>query len=72
MVKSTSNADFSLSQHLRSNLKVVLLGWEIKTDIVGEAKHSLWESNVKVAKYSPRSCRGKFLVLFCANSDNAG
>ena len=64
MVKLTSNSDFSLCQHLRPNLKGVLLGWEVKTDIVGEAKHSLCESNVKAAKYSPRSCRGKFFVFF--------
>ena len=34
------------------------MGWEVKTDMGGQAKHGLWGSNVKTGKYLPTlGCR---------------
>ena len=52
------NSDFSVQNHLRSNSNVLKMGWRVKIDIVGQAKHSLWGFNVKIGKYLPKPCLG--------------
>ena len=32
------------------------MDWEFKTDMVGEAKHSVWGTNVKIGKNLPSDC----------------
>ena len=41
IVKMMSNSDFLLWCHLKSNLKVLLMDWEVKINIGDQAKHGL-------------------------------
>ena len=39
------------------------MGWEVKSDVGGLAKHhGLWGLNVKTGKYLPRACWGQCVV----------
>ena len=51
-----SNSKFSFFHDLRSNLKVLEIGWKVKKIIRGQTKHGLWGSNAKTGKYLAQGC----------------
>ena len=57
MGKLTRNANFSIFHDLRSDLKVLEMGWEVKNIVRGQSKHGLWGSNLKTGKILPGGAR---------------
>ena len=53
MGKLTRNANFSIFHDLRSDLKVLEMGYEVKKILRGQSKHGLWGSNLKTGKFLP-------------------
>ena len=53
MEKLTRNSKFSIFHDLRSNLKVLEMGWEVKKILRGQSKHGLWGSNLITGNFLP-------------------
>ena len=64
MTKLMSNSDSSFYHHSRSDLKVLWMGLLVKTNMGGQAKHGLWDSNVKTGKYLCRGYQGWISCTF--------
>ena len=57
MGKLTRNANFSIFNDLRSDLKVSEMGYEVKNIIRGESKLCLRVFNLKLGKFLPGGAR---------------
>ena len=54
MLKLMANSDFPLCHHLRSDLKMVQIGWKVKTEICPYFHWSVSvpEENIQIKDYS--------------------
>ena len=46
------------------------MGYEVKTNMGGQAKHGLWKSNVKIGKYLAGGCWVDFIYLLAQKFKN--
>ena len=57
MEKLNRNTNFSSFHDLRSDFKVLEMGWEVKNIVRGQSKHGLGSCNLKTGKFLPRGAQ---------------